>query len=245
MIAYDFAGKTAPVRIYRAYELSTGKWIYHEDAGSLHTIARLSALEGKRTFEIRMLEIERTLNKDSLMVILMGGTFWKNEWIVAKIHYKPSNARGDKETTWIDRCEGEYKILVPTPEQKREEEEQVRWQAEHEEKLKRARKAKEEAEARTSRKSYGSTENPYFPDDEAFNDFINDTMNMFKNTGRSQHTQNKFERILQITPPYNLEDLNAQYRKRAKETHPDMGGTNEAFIAVTQAYKDIKSVKGW
>jgi hypothetical protein len=42
---------------------------------------------------------------------------------------------------------------------------------------------------------------------------------------------------LGLSPPYVLEDVKAAYRDRARETHPDRGGSLEAFNAVQEAFE--------
>lgn len=47
--------------------------------------------------------------------------------------------------------------------------------------------------------------------------------------------------ILQIPPSSSIADIKAAYREQIKKVHPDMGGTNEEFHLLTQAYKDATS----
>ena len=46
-------------------------------------------------------------------------------------------------------------------------------------------------------------------------------------------------KILGLTFPFTLQDLKRAYRKRALETHPDSGGTAEAFRSVHTAYQTL------
>ncbi|OAB61882.1 hypothetical protein AY599_27505 [Leptolyngbya valderiana BDU 20041] len=47
--------------------------------------------------------------------------------------------------------------------------------------------------------------------------------------------------ILQLAYPFTEDDLNRAYRRRARETHPDVPGGNEReFIRVRQAYEALK-----
>ena len=44
-------------------------------------------------------------------------------------------------------------------------------------------------------------------------------------------------RVLGLQPPITLVSVKAAYRRKAKETHPDLGGSTEAFVAVQNAYE--------
>lgn len=47
--------------------------------------------------------------------------------------------------------------------------------------------------------------------------------------------------ILQLAYPFSEDNLNRAYRRRARETHPDLPGGNEReFIRVHQAYESLK-----
>lgn len=47
--------------------------------------------------------------------------------------------------------------------------------------------------------------------------------------------------ILRLSHPYTIEQLNRAYRQRARETHPDLPGGNQAeFIRVYEAYEALK-----
>ena len=46
-------------------------------------------------------------------------------------------------------------------------------------------------------------------------------------------------KILGLTFPFTLQDLKRAYRKKALETHPDSGGTAEAFRSVHNAYQAL------
>lgn len=47
---------------------------------------------------------------------------------------------------------------------------------------------------------------------------------------------------LKLTYPVTLSELKTAYRQRAKETHPDLGGTAEAFRQVNTAYEVLVTV---
>ncbi|MGB3199956.1 MAG: J domain-containing protein [Nodosilinea sp.] len=49
-------------------------------------------------------------------------------------------------------------------------------------------------------------------------------------------------RLLALTVPFTRGQLNDAYRKRARETHPDQGGTPEAFMAIAAAYQRLKAI---
>ena len=46
--------------------------------------------------------------------------------------------------------------------------------------------------------------------------------------------------ILELTPPISMADLKSAYRKAAARHHPDHGGSHEGFIAVNDAYEQLK-----
>lgn len=43
--------------------------------------------------------------------------------------------------------------------------------------------------------------------------------------------------VLGLTPPFTREQVKAAFRARSKVAHPDHGGTNEAFVALREAYE--------
>ena len=47
---------------------------------------------------------------------------------------------------------------------------------------------------------------------------------------------------LQLAYPFDEEQLTQAYRRRARETHPDAGGSEREFIQVRQAYERLKEV---
>ena len=47
--------------------------------------------------------------------------------------------------------------------------------------------------------------------------------------------------VLRIDPGSNEEEIKRAYRRRAKETHPDQGGSAEEFLLVRTAYEEIKA----
>jgi hypothetical protein len=47
---------------------------------------------------------------------------------------------------------------------------------------------------------------------------------------------------LSLESPFTLLELKSAYRKAALKTHPDLGGSEKAFIAVDQAYDFLKSL---
>ena len=57
-------------------------------------------------------------------------------------------------------------------------------------------------------------------------------------TGQTSVHQNYLQ-ILGLTFPFTLQELKRAYRKRALETHPDSGGTAEAFRSVHTAYQTL------
>ena len=52
-------------------------------------------------------------------------------------------------------------------------------------------------------------------------------------------------KILGIKQDATKRDIDKAYRKRASETHPDHGGSNEEFIQVRAAYEAIGQFRGW
>lgn len=50
--------------------------------------------------------------------------------------------------------------------------------------------------------------------------------------------------ILRISLPIDEAGLKSAFRRRSHETHPDRGGTSDAFIAVNKAYELLKSLVG-
>lgn len=51
--------------------------------------------------------------------------------------------------------------------------------------------------------------------------------------------------ILGVDAGVTEDGLKEAYRKRARETHPDAGGSQEEFVKVQAAYETIKRFKGW
>jgi hypothetical protein len=49
-------------------------------------------------------------------------------------------------------------------------------------------------------------------------------------------------RVLGVSWPCSAEELKAAYRSRAKETHPDRGGSAEEFRRVNEAYEQLTKV---
>ncbi len=45
---------------------------------------------------------------------------------------------------------------------------------------------------------------------------------------------------LGLLPPYSHEDVRRAYKEKVKQTHPDKGGTPEAFHEVTKAYEEAQ-----
>ena len=64
-------------------------------------------------------------------------------------------------------------------------------------------------------------------------------------SSRQHHTTSQsfvhhaYLQILGLTFPFTLQDLKRAYRKKALETHPDSGGTAEAFRSVHNAYQAL------
>ena len=48
-------------------------------------------------------------------------------------------------------------------------------------------------------------------------------------------------RFLGLQPPFGTDDYKAAYRRMARQTHPDHGGTTEQFLAFTRACEVILS----
>jgi len=46
--------------------------------------------------------------------------------------------------------------------------------------------------------------------------------------------------ILAIDPQSSIEEIDKAYKTKAKEVHPDMGGSHEEFIKLTEAYEEAK-----
>jgi hypothetical protein len=44
--------------------------------------------------------------------------------------------------------------------------------------------------------------------------------------------------VLGIGPPYSLEQIRAAYRTRSRTAHPDVGGSNAAFVRLREAYEE-------
>ncbi len=49
---------------------------------------------------------------------------------------------------------------------------------------------------------------------------------------------------LRLSSQFDEKELKAAYRARSLETHPDKGGTAEAFLRVSQAYETLQSRQG-
>ena len=50
--------------------------------------------------------------------------------------------------------------------------------------------------------------------------------------------------VLGIDPDADEEDVEAAYRRRVKETHPDLGGSLREFLLVRTAYEEIQAGRG-
>ncbi|MCC5899911.1 MAG: hypothetical protein EA395_03580 [Phormidium sp. GEM2.Bin31] len=48
--------------------------------------------------------------------------------------------------------------------------------------------------------------------------------------------------LLRLAYPFDEEQLTQAYRRRARETHPDAGGSEREFIQVRQAYERLQEV---
>ncbi|TAN86953.1 MAG: hypothetical protein EYR95_16885 [Phormidium sp. SL48-SHIP] len=48
--------------------------------------------------------------------------------------------------------------------------------------------------------------------------------------------------LLRLAYPFDEEQLTQAYRRRARETHPDAGGSEREFIQVRQAYERLQGV---
>jgi hypothetical protein len=51
----------------------------------------------------------------------------------------------------------------------------------------------------------------------------------------------EFMATLGLAPPYAIEDVHQAYREKAKQTHPDRGGTPAAFKAVHEAFQQAQA----
>lgn len=51
--------------------------------------------------------------------------------------------------------------------------------------------------------------------------------------------------ILGVEQSATKEEIVKAFRKKARVTHPDAGGSNEEFIKVMAAYEAIKQFRGW
>lgn len=246
---FDFHGKTAPVRIYRTLNPREGRWSYHTDITYAISRARRNALEYSSPTDVRLLEVERTLNKEMLVAILdddQTKIFWKNEYIVREYFFNEEGNLRHRE------LEGFYKKFVPTPDQvvdaeRREREakrNEERIRRAEEERAERARKKREEEEARkaheeaNSHRAHTESEQPYFHTEADFDVWWETHKN-------KPNPPNKFEKELRICKPYSKQEATLAYRKRVKETHPDVGGSTEAFLAVQAAYDGLMMINGW
>ncbi len=59
-------------------------------------------------------------------------------------------------------------------------------------------------------------------------------------SGKSSESRPDFMVLLGLAPPYALEDVKAAYLARAKELHPDRGGSSEEFDALQKAFEQAK-----
>ena len=50
--------------------------------------------------------------------------------------------------------------------------------------------------------------------------------------------QNAYE-VLGVKPSATKEEIDAAFRRRAKQTHPDAGGSHEAFVLLMESYRII------
>lgn len=48
--------------------------------------------------------------------------------------------------------------------------------------------------------------------------------------------------VMEVEPPYDLEELRQRYRQLALKRHPDTGGTNQMMKELNQAYEKLKAV---
>lgn len=62
-----------------------------------------------------------------------------------------------------------------------------------------------------------------------------------KSTTKAFHHQYHLE-ILQLSFPFTKEELKSAYRRKSLETHPDTGGTAEAFRKVNNAYQVLSRI---
>ncbi len=52
-------------------------------------------------------------------------------------------------------------------------------------------------------------------------------------------------KILGVDMNASYEEVRSAYRKRARQTHPDHGGSSEEFVKVNAAWEAIQRFKGW
>lgn len=52
-------------------------------------------------------------------------------------------------------------------------------------------------------------------------------------------------KILGVEQTATRDDIDKAYKKRAREVHPDRGGSTEDMIKVNAAYESIKQFRGW
>ncbi len=62
--------------------------------------------------------------------------------------------------------------------------------------------------------------------------------------GTDQNIPDPFQ-ILGVEPTASKDEVDKAYRSKAKEAHPDKGGSDEQMILVNAAYEAIRRVKGW
>ena len=51
--------------------------------------------------------------------------------------------------------------------------------------------------------------------------------------------------ILGISEKATRDEIDKAFKKKAKEVHPDVGGSQQEFIKVNAAYEAIKQFRGW
>jgi hypothetical protein len=51
--------------------------------------------------------------------------------------------------------------------------------------------------------------------------------------------------ILNVDPDASRDEIDKAYKKKARECHPDKGGTDMDMVKVNAAYESIKMMRGW
>lgn len=71
---------------------------------------------------------------------------------------------------------------------------------------------------------------------------IDDTIKQYG--AQDQNVPDPYE-VLGVKPDAKREEIDKAFKKRAFETHPDHGGSQEEMVKVNAAYQAIKMMRGW